>query len=160
MGLDTRPSLGFSPPRKWRYRASTGGTLGTLAAPWQDLEIISTLPTEEEDGQELWWQFDHPSVDDNFIRVRWHLFEATTTGSTPVRVNILFEFWHEGTKYGIFNSGDFTDPPFLGADRLQSQNIGWSSLVNPTLFQQINTSFYYAARWTDDPDFQPYRTRP
>lgn len=147
---------GACPPRKWIYRSTSVGFLGLYAAPWLGQDILSTEYEASPDGQKLHWTVNHPTVPDNFIEIIWFLVEEAS-GDPRMHVHIKQEFWKSGIMYGDneFNFSD-ADDLFLGATCLNSQSIEWQHRSNNALFRAINRSFFYAALWSDQPDYHPY----
>jgi len=152
---------GWVPPRKLFYKATSGGTLGTLAAPWQNIEVLTDVGDNETDRDKITWQIDHPTVPDNYIKAIWTIKHRTNPVPSQrlPDVSWLFEFWHQGTKYGDQELLT-TQQIFLGALRLGFQWISWNHLINLALFRQINQSQAYAGTWEQQPEYHPYRHEP
>lgn len=159
MTNDTFPSHGSCPPRKFRIVVGTGSSSGTLALPWDGLDLNSDLASYGGDPLNLTWDVQHPTVPDNFVRIVWWM-EENVGGNPRYDVFVKTEFWFEGVNMGWLLCLQDNTPSFLGANDTLFQQSFWDNLVNATLFRRLSVTFYNACRWGDDPDYQPYRTRP
>lgn len=152
---------GYFAPRKW-FIHNTGTAHGTYALPWQGIDVLSELPTYGSGDGQIQWKCNHPSVSDNYILMKWdfHLVTPATAFQNDHKTTITAEFWKDGIKYGSGTVHADGGEMFLGNPPLAGQFNVWPSHPSPSLFQDIGTTFFRAARWQDDPDFHPYRFVP
>lgn len=153
--------VGWNPPRKMKWKATTTASQGTLAAPWLGTEIISDIGDNETDPDKIFYTFNHPTVSDNFIKLIWSLKPQTGTNPHLVRpnVSIVCEFWYHGTKYGDFESR-FNSEWCLLPGLLSMQWDLWTHLIDTTKFRRIDESRIYASSWAEQPEYHPYRADP
>jgi len=150
------------PPRKL-HLLNEGAAVGVLALPWEGLELISSLV--ERIGDELHWKIERPGDPDDYILIRGGPV-AIDPPSWPGPSNVNFigerEYWYHGTMYGRGAVSRSSTSAFtLFPTSWCGATGNWQSLVNPSQFQRMGDNIRIgSASWTDQPDYQPYRTRP
>lgn len=152
------------PPRK--IKAPLGVGIGSLMAKWDNLTVFSEVCERMDDG--VRYIFPHPTIttDNPYIELQYLLKLNPLTGNSYYW-HYWCAYWEAGTRWGVnedenvvawFQLWRFTTPinNFSGNP--------WKDHVDLAQFTRINFSFisvgFRVATWEEQPEFQPYRTRP
>jgi hypothetical protein len=122
---------------------------------------MSTVAEMVDGESQVFYRIDHPSVDDNYFLVIFELAEMPPDNNPMWGLRITWEFWYSGIKKAYyvaptpFTGEYFTEPGF--------GFIAWNEFPNSVNLSEVNyltLSHLNVAVWADDPDYQPYHTRP
>jgi len=135
-----------------------GPANGTIAAVWEDIEVIS-LPSERLDSPvRLRWKFEHPTISNNFVYL-YQTPELSLPGIpyTNYRFENVLEFWYAGSKLADFLHYHRNFPMWDVFPDAFASVVSWNHLTNPAEFTDMGETQIYAASWEQQPEYHPYR---
>lgn len=145
--------------RKWWMHVGTG--FGSKGALWTGITLFSELADEQPSTGFLRWKFIHPTHSDQEVHFVV-LVEEESIGP-PWNTETFFHFEAQYYDAGTFRgrTGPINDQPVYDpAVLFLSSGFFWTDLTDVSKFASLFNTTTRAAKWSECPDYHPYRTRP
>lgn len=148
--------------RKARLRQRGGSNNGTVAEEWNDVECISEVAVRDaDDARWPMYLFTHPTNPDLTIEVTVELFEIDPYPGFGDHYNYFFH-WRAFESTTLLAKRDrhgTTEQGFTASGLAINTSGTWTDISDPIKWVDALFTFN-GARWEDQPEYQPYRTRP
>jgi hypothetical protein len=145
-------------PRKWFAHFSNG--VGTAAAVWSGLDVVSSTQEILEDGDCYRWTYIHPTEADTFITFDWRLLlrfpspSPTTEYSNPFDIQLTSGGILTARRPGEYLRG--FGPWDLSNGWLNVNSLAPVTGIPLGTFTSLGMAWRWSS-WDEQPEYHPYR---
>lgn len=159
------PETYRTPPRQLWFECVDNNLIGDLAEAWAGISVLSTV-CERYSEEKLRWIMYHPTLVGYEIHQYWRIGPSHPSGHSQ-QIHFDTEYWAEGLLQASVSRGELLNQsnlwfiPSTGPTYyIWLNSLNWTYKRTPArIFLMANYSVR-VAMWGDDPNYQPYRTRP